>query len=61
MLIAHPGIVHIVASRSVTLQPRLREARKISTVFDVEIVIYIVRVCINFTETSLPICKCEHF
>ncbi len=44
MLIAQPGIVRIAASRSVTLQPRLREARIISTVLDVEIGIYIVRV-----------------
>ncbi len=58
MLIAHPGIVHIVASRAVTLQPRLREARIISTVLDVEIGIYIVRVLYKF---SSPICNCERF
>ncbi len=37
MLIAHPGIVRIAVSRSVTLQPSLRETRIISTVLDVEI------------------------
>ncbi len=47
MLIAHPGIVHIAASRSVILQPRLREARIISTVLD-EIVKYVVRVLYTF-------------
>ncbi len=48
MLIAHPGIVRIAASRSVTLQPRLCETRIISTVMDVKIVIYIVRVLYKF-------------
>ncbi len=48
MLIAHPGIVHIAVSRSLTLQPRLREVRKISTVLDVEIKIYIIRVLYKF-------------
>ncbi len=48
MLISHPGIVRIASSLSVTLQPRLREARIISTVLDVEIVIYIVRVLHKF-------------
>ncbi len=48
ILIAHPGIVRIAASRSVILQPRLREARIISTVLDVEIVKYVVRVLYTF-------------
>ncbi len=48
MLIAHPGIVHMAVSRSVTLHPRLRETRIISTVLDVEIGIYIIRVLYKF-------------
>ncbi len=48
MLIAHPDFVHIAASLSVILQPRLRETQIISTVLDVEIGIYIVRVLCEF-------------
>ncbi len=48
MLIAHPSMVHIAASLSEILQPRVRETRIINTVLDVEIGIYIVRVLCEF-------------